>query len=259
VAVIVLENKESSVIAGNTKAPYVNKLATDYARALNWYGIRHPSLPNYLAMIGGSTFGVTQNCTDCVQTARSLPDQLDDRGLSWKSYQEGLPQPCFTGAQSGRYAKKHNPFVYFTAITSNPQRCARVVPLTQLTTDEQAGKLPRFSFITPDMCNSTHDCGIGVGDKFLSRVVPPLLTALGPQGLLVVTYDEGDSDAGCCKIAAGGKVFTVFAGDLAARGAKVTDALDHYSLLRTIEDLFGLEHLGDAACECTRPASALLH
>jgi hypothetical protein len=259
VAVLVMENHELSAVLGNAKAPYLNRLAHDYAYATQWYGIRHPSLPNYLAMIGGSTFGVTNDCTDCNQGATSLADQLEGRGLAWKAYLEGVPRPCHTGSSAGRYAKKHNPFAYFTGITSNPARCARMVPFDQLAADENAGSLPRFSFITPDLCNDTHDCSVDVGDAFLARTVPPLLDALGPDGLLIVTYDEGDSDKGCCRLAAGGNVLTVFAGGLAARGVRIDSPLDHFSMLRAVEDLFGLDHLRDAGCDCTPSARALLH
>jgi hypothetical protein len=257
IAVIVMENKEASQILGNSKAPYLNRLAQENAYASRWYGIRHPSLPNYLALLGGSTFGVTENCADCIQDARSLPDQLDAAGLSWRAYMEGVPRPCFTGKSNGRYAKKHNPFVYFKPIVNDPARCARIVGIDQLAADEKAG-LANFVFITPDLCSDTHDCGVDTGDHFLARTVPPLLTALGPNGLLVVTYDEGDSDTGCCTKAEGGQVFTVFAGPHAKQHARVDDQLNHYSLLRTIEDLFGLDHLGDAACDCTKNASGLL-
>jgi acid phosphatase len=104
----------------------------------------------------------------------------------------------------------------------------------------------------------THDCSVDIGDAFLAQHVPALLDALGPDGLLVVTYDEGSSDAGCCRLAAGGRVVTVFAGGRARPGTRVDQKLDHYSLLRTVEDLFGLDHLEDAGCTCTPPATALL-
>jgi len=258
VAVIVMENKESGAVAGNPQAPYFNKLAAEYAVAPNWYGIAHPSLPNYLALISGSTFGVRSDCTTCIQNGASLPDQLDRRGITWKGYFEGMPSRCYTLASAGRYAKKHNPFAYFSSIVNNPARCARMVPFTELADDEARGELPRFSFISPDLCNDTHDCGVNIGDAFLSQHVPGLLDALGPHGLLVITYDEGSSNAGCCRLAAGGRIVTVFAGGLAKRGARVEQKLNHYSLLRTIEDLFGLDHLGDAGCACTPDASALL-
>jgi hypothetical protein len=259
VAVIVMENHEASAVIGSTHAPYFNGLVKQYAVASNWFGITHPSLPNYLAMISGSTFGVTSDCTDCVQNGRSLPDQLDERGISWKTYQEGLPSRCFLGASAGNgYAKKHNPFVYFKSIVNDKERCQRVVPFSELARDEQAGALPRFTFITPDLCNDTHDCGVDTGDKFLAQNVPALLNALGPSGLMIITYDEGSSKAGCCERAAGGRVATLFAGPLARTTATVETKLNHYSMLRTIEDLFGLEHLGEAGCACTPPADELL-
>jgi len=258
VAVIVMENHEANAVLHNPKAPFVNALAARSARAANWFALRHPSLPNYLAMIGGSTFGVTDDCTDCNQTAPSLVDQLEARGVTWRAYLQGMPSACFPGAGAGLYAKKHNPFAYFEPITGNPARCQQVVPFDRLATDEANGSLPRFSFITPDLCNDTHDCGVEIGDQFLATTVPPLVNALGPDGVLVITYDEGSTNAGCCQEASGGRVLTVFAGGRARSGAVVDTALDHYSLLRTIEDLFGLDHLGLAGCPCTAPATELL-
>jgi hypothetical protein len=245
IAVVVMENKEYGDVAGNPQAPYMNGLASISASATSFYAISHPSLPNYLALIGGDTFGITSDCTRCHAAARNLVDQLEETHVSWKAYMEGMPRPCFTGASSGRYAKKHDPFVYFDDDVSDPGRCAKVVPLTALSNDEWHG-LPDLVWITPDQCNDTHDCSIKTGDDFLSRLIPPLIKALGPNGLLFLTYDEGSSDRGCCTDAKGGHVFTIVAGP-GARPGRFAQPLDHYSVLRAIEDHFGLPHLRHAA------------
>jgi hypothetical protein len=99
-----------------------------------------------------------------------------------------LPHPSFTGASAGEYAKKHNPFVYYTRVVTNRSWCARVVPLTELSADERARALPRFVWITPNLCNDMHDCSVSVGDRFLSSLVPPLLRSLGPRGVLFITW-----------------------------------------------------------------------
>ncbi|HEY2161387.1 MAG TPA: alkaline phosphatase family protein, partial [Solirubrobacteraceae bacterium] len=148
VAVIVMENEELSDIIGSPDAPYINSLARRYALARSMYAIAHPSLPNYLALTGGSTFGIDSDCTGCDVHATSIVDQLEPAGLSWKAYMEDLPHPCFTGAGSGDYAKKHDPFAYYTRITNNPARCNRIVPLSQLAVDERTGALPRYIWIT---------------------------------------------------------------------------------------------------------------
>ena len=259
VVVIVMENKDCGDVIGNDQAPFLNALARRYALATNYFGITHPSLPNYLSLTGGSTFGITQDCTDCVVHATNLVDQLERAGVSWKAYMEGLPRPCFNGATAGRYAKKHDPFVYYSDVVGSPARCSRVVPLSQLAIDLQRSRLPKFAWITPDLCHDMHDCGVAAGDRFLAGVVPGLLRALGPRGVLFVTWDEGESDSarGCCEKATGGRVATVVAGQPVRRGIEVAIPYDHYSLLRTIEDAWHLPELRNAGCSCTRPLSAV--
>jgi hypothetical protein len=258
VAVIAMENHEYSAIIGSRSAPYINGLARHYALAREMYAVSHPSLPNYLALIGGSTFGISSDCTGCEVHASGLVDQLARAGISWKAYMEGLPRPCFTGANAGDYAKKHDPFVYFASVVDVPGLCGRVVPFDRLPTDERAGTLPRFVWISPNLCHDMHDCSVATGDRFLATVVPPLLQALGPRGLLFLTWDEGSSDSGCCRLAAGGHVVTIVAGARARPGAVLDLPADHYSVLQTIEDLLGLPRLRGAACACTPSLRPLL-
>jgi hypothetical protein len=258
VAVIVMENEEFADIIGSDQAPYINSLAHRFALARSSFAISHPSLPNYLALTGGSTFGIDSDCTDCQVTATSIVDQLERAGLSWKAYMEDLPHPCFTGSSAGDYAKKHDPFAYYRWIVEVPARCHRIVPLAQLAADEQANALPRFVWITPNLCNDMHDCDVAIGDRFLSRLLPSLLASLGPRGLLFLTWDEGSSDDGCCRLASGGHVVTIVAGDMARRNGRLRTPADHYSVLQTIEDLFGLPRLRGAACACTPSLQPLL-
>ena len=258
VAVIVMENHDFGDIIGSRSAPYVNSLARRYALATGMYAITHPSLPNYLALTGGSTFGISSDCTDCTVGATSLVDQLAGAHISWRAYMDDLPAPCFTGASAGDYAKKHDPFAYYPRIASNRSRCASIVPLTRLSADERTGALPRFVWITPNLCHDTHDCAVSTGDSFLARLVPPLLRSLGPDGLLFLTWDEGSSDAGCCRLASGGHIVTIVAGPGAHRHATLALPTDHYSVLQTIEDLLGLRRLRGAACACTPSLEPLL-
>ena len=111
VVVVVFENHEASAIIGNPDAPTFNALARRYAILTNYDAVAHPSLPNYLALVSGSTHGISSDCTDCVVRARSLADTLAAAGKTWKTYAEDLPYPGFTGGSSGRYAKKHDPFL----------------------------------------------------------------------------------------------------------------------------------------------------
>jgi hypothetical protein len=257
-AVIVMENTEYGDVIGNSDAPFINSLARRYAIADDYYAIRHPSLPNYLALTGGSTFGITSDCSDCSVNETSLIDQLEKAGISWKAYMESMPSPCFREAEEGTYAKRHNPFMYYRSISDNPDRCSRIVPESALERDISGGSLPDFSWITPNLCHDVHDCPLRDGDRYLSTLVPRLLRALGSGGVLFLTWDEGDSDDGCCEQAEGGHIATIVAGDGARAGTRSSVPYDHYSLLRTIEDEWGLPRLRGAGCSCTRAMTDLL-
>jgi hypothetical protein len=258
IAVIVMENEEYGDIIGSRQTPYINQLARRYALARALYATTHPSLPNYLALTGGATFGVDSDCIDCTVAASSLVDQLTGARVSWKAYMENLPHPCFAGAGAGEYAKKHDPFMYYTRVTTRPSQCAHVVSLTELSADERGHALPRFIWITPNLCHDMHDCAPAAGDAFLARLVPPLLRSLGRRGLLFLTWDEGSTDDGCCRLAAGGHIPTIVAGTGARAGARLDLPVDQYSILQTIEDLLGLRRLRGAACACTPSLAPLL-
>jgi phosphatidylinositol-3-phosphatase len=240
VIVVVFENKESGSVLGSRDAPTFNLYARVYARATQFYGVTHPSLPNYLALIGGSTFGHTTNCVDCPINARTLADTIEASGRTWKAYAEGLPARGFLGGASGRYAKKHNPFAYFTPIIDNPKRVQRIVPLKELAPDARSGALPDFSFVVPDLCNSMHDCPVRAGDRWLRRVVGPLLKL--PRTAIFITFDEGRTS-----VRGGGHVPTLVVGTAVRRKAVFRGITNHYGLLRTIEDAWHLPRLGLSA------------
>lgn len=246
VVLIVLENKEYGDVIGSPQAPYLSGLVQRSGLATHSYAITHPSLPNYLALTSGSTHGITSDCTDCRVAGPNLASQLDQAGRSWKAYLEGAPGRCFTGAGVGAYAKKHNPFAYYDDIVRNRARCRRLVPLSTLTRDLRSGALPDFALISPDLCHDTHDCGVGVGDRFLAGLVPAVRAELGPRGFLVLTWDEGTTDAGCCGVARGGHIATVVNGPDVRRGARSARPVDHYGVLRFIERAFALPSLAGA-------------
>jgi hypothetical protein len=247
VAVIVMENKESSDVADSSSSRYVTALAGRYAIATASYAITHPSLPNYLALTSGSTNGITSDCTDCHVAAANIVDQLESARLSWKAYMEDLPRPCSQVAGAGGYAKKHDPFLYYDDVARNARRCRKVVGFDDLASDLRRGRLPSFAFISPNLCHDTHDCDVATGDRFLSGLVPRLLRELGPHGFLVLTWDEGSSNAGCCVDAHGGRIATIVAGPDVRRHARSSRPVDHYGVLRTIENALGLPPLGGAA------------
>jgi phospholipase C len=230
------ENKDERQVIGTAAAPTFNALARRYVLFTHYVGVTHPSLPNYLALVSGSTQGIHDDCTTCSVDARNLADTIEASGRTWKAYAEGLPRPGFTGGWSGRYAKKHMPFLYFRDVASSATRRQRVVPLTQLRADLRAGTLPDFAFVEPDMCNSMHDCPVRTGDRWLARTVPPLLKL--PNTVVFVTFDEGGIANHVAALALGTAV---------RRGARFTAPTGHYGLLRTIETAWSLPFLGASA------------
>jgi hypothetical protein len=247
VVVIVMENAEYQEVIGSIAGPYVTGLARRYGLATDSFAITHPSLPNYLALTSGSTHGITSDCTGCAVSATNIVDQLEAAGISWKAYLEDVPKPCFRGAGEGGYAKKHNPFIYYRDIAGSPSRCAKLVGFGQLTSDLGSGHLPTYAWITPNLCDDGHDCGVVAADRFLARNAPALIRELGPRGLLLITWDEGVSDRGCCGAAHGGHIATVLAGPGVLEGARERTPVDHYGVLGTIEQVLRLPPLGAAA------------
>lgn len=246
VVTIVMENREYGDVIGNSAAPYINRLARRYGLATDSYAVSHPSEPNYLALTSGSTAGITSDCTTCHVAARNIVDQLERAHVTWKAYMEDMPSACFRGARAGGYAKKHNPFMYYDDVASNPRRCRRVVPLARLGADLRRNRLPTYAFISPNLCNDMHSCAVGTGDRFLAQLVPTLRKAIGADGYIVLTWDEGTTDRGCCGSSHGGAIATLVVGRLVRRGARLRRPIDHYGVLRTIEDTLRLHHLGAA-------------
>ena len=242
VVLMVFENHEASEIVGNPDARTFNALARRYATLTSYDGVAHPSLPNYLALVSGSTHGITSDCTECIVQGRSLADTLAAAGKTWKTYAEDLPYPGFTGGSAGRYAKKHDPFLYFRDVADSRTLRNRVVPLTQLGRDLARHRLPDFSLVIPNLCSDMHDCSVATGDAWLKAHVEPLLRS--PElrgGVVFVVFDEGTSDTG-----GGGRVEALVLGPTVRRGSRFTKPTNHYGLLRTIEDAWKLPRLGDS-------------
>jgi hypothetical protein len=237
VVVVVFENKARHQVLGNRDAPAFNSFARRGAVLAGYRGVTHPSLPNYLALVSGSTHGIASDCTRCTVAGRSLADTLAAAGRTWKTYAEGLPRPGWTGAVRGRYAKKHVPFLYFRHVLSRPPWLRRVVPLAQLSRDLAARRLPDFSLVVPDLCHDMHDCPVAAGDTWLRRFLPPLLKVA--NSAVFVTFDESSTrDPGVPALALG---------PLVRPASRFIPAMSHYGLLRTIEDGLGLPRLGRSA------------
>jgi phosphatidylinositol-3-phosphatase len=241
VFVIVFENHAFDQVLGNPEAPYFSELARLCGLATDYDALTHPSLPNYIALMSGGLNGITTNCTECHTAAPSLADQLEAASLTWKTYAEAMPEPCFPGAGTPRYVKRHNPFLYFDSIRGNSSRCRRsVVPLTQLDGDLASGDVPNFSLIVPDMCHNMHDCTVADGDTWLRGFLPTILRSRTYQqgGIVVVTFDEGSGKSN--------QIPTFVMTPGMRPNTRCGAHQDHYSMLRTLEDLFGLPPLGAA-------------
>ena len=240
VVVAVFENKEVTSIAGNPDAPTFNALARRYATLTNYDAIGHPSLPNYLALVSGSTQGITNDCTRCVVSAPSLVNTLFRAHKTWKTYAEDLPYPGFTGSSAGEYVKRHEPFLYFHDILNSPGRRKRIVPFTQFGRDVARRRLPNYSLIVPNLCSDMHDCSVATGDAWLKTNIVPLLHSRALRGGVVfVIFDEGTTATG-----GGGQVEALALGPTVRRGSTFRRATNHYGLLRTIEDAWKLPRLG---------------
>lgn len=256
IVLIVDENKPAGSVIGNAAAPYLNRLARTGALATDYRAVAHPSLPNYLALTSGTTAGITTDCAPsgaCLDRAPNLAQTLDRADRSWKMYAESMPRPC-AAVNTGRYAVKHNPFLYFPSVTADAAYCAaHDVPYADFAHDLSGpSTLPDFSFISPDLCNDMHDCSIATGDRWLAANVPAILGSPAftrQRSLLIITFDEGDS--------ADNRVACVLAGPAAAPHTVSAAPFTHYSLLRTIEQALGLPPLASDARD-TPPLTALM-
>lgn len=246
---IVDENKTAGTILGNSAAPYLNQLAKQYAVATNYQAVAHPSLPNYLALTSGSTDGITTDCNPpsagCIVNVPNIANEIQSSGRTWKEYAESMPSACYMN-NAGNYATKHNPFEYYANIVNSTTYCqAHVVPFTQLSVDlNSAATTPNYAFITPNLCNDMHNCPVSTGDAWLQSTVPTILNSpafRSSPSLLIITWDEGYSGDN--------HILTIFAGSAAKKSYSSSAAYTHYSVLHTIETLWGLKPLtaNDAA------------
>ena len=224
VFVIVLENTSYRLAL---RQPYIASLASQYAVATNYGEVGNPSLPNYLAMTSGSTWGIRDDNYHQLP-ATGLGQQLSDAGITWKAYMEGFTGDCFNSPYP--YALKHNPFAYYGGACPT-----NVVPLTDLTSDLN-GTTPQLSWITPGLCNDGHDCGVARSDRWLAQFVPQITssTAWKQSGVLFIVWDESGSPDGRVAL-------LVVAPGL---HGQLTMPLNHYSLLATIADHLRVARLG---------------
>jgi hypothetical protein len=261
VAVMVLENRSFGQVIGSRDAPYLNRLARRNALATRYYAVGHPSLPNYMAMTTGGTAEVNSNCSSCASDLPSVVNQFDSAGISWRAYFESLPHDAdIRVTRTGRYNKHYNPFVYTESVDGNRRDSSRVQGFRGLRHDLANGRLPRFTWIAPNVRHDGHRHSLRAADRFAARYVPRVLRALGPDGLLYLTWDEGrlSDHRGAGGQRGGGRIALIAAGGDARRHARVRVQANHYALLRTLEANFGLPPLGKAASPATPLLSGLV-
>jgi hypothetical protein len=235
VIVMVFENRERDQVIGDPAAPTFTRLDRAGADLPRYFAVAHPSLPNYLALLTGSTHGITSDCVLCSVSGPSLATSLAAAGKTWKAYVEGLPHADYTGWDSGLYVKKHNPLAYVSGIERQ-----RVVPFDELSRDLAARRLSDFALVVPNVCNDAHDCPLTIADRWLGRLVPLLLRL--PMTAVFVVFDEGVTDR-----RGGGNVPAFVVGTAVRPHSTYAAVTGHYGLLRTIEDAWGLPRLGASA------------
>jgi len=228
---------------------YMTALADAYSISLqDSYCNVNPSLPNYLCLSGGTDFGCagydgdpnSNNCTNSAWNSENIIDRIVGGGLTWKAYMEGMPSNCY-GSDSGNYAVRHNPFVYYSDIANNATRCNQVVPAgtagSALVSDlASTSTASNYMWFTPDTCNDMHDCDVPTGDAYLSVLVPLILASnvfLTERAALLLTFDEGYGEP----------IYTVWAGPVVKTAYTSSTAYDHFSVLSTIESNWNLPPL----------------
>jgi phosphatidylinositol-3-phosphatase len=259
VAVLVLENRSYEEVIGSANAPYINGLARRGALATRYYAIAHPSLPNYIALTGGSVFGIRRNCAACEVDGRNIVGQLDTAGRTWKAYFEELDSNRRPGPTTPQYNPHYNPFVYYETVRGVDANRDRVVGFDSLRSDLHAGRVADFVWIAPGVRHDGHNSSLRAADRYASRLVPQVLQALGPGGILYLTWDEGSrQDLRGVGGPGGGRVALIAAGGAARPHTRSAVHANHYALLRTLEAGFGLRALGAAGRTSTPVLRGLL-
>jgi len=232
------------------KLPNMSAWASTYGLATNYSAIRHPSLPNYLAIFGGSTYGVTTDCgvgtSGCIPSGQSVFDQTLAAGKSATAYQESMTSNCQTSG-SGGYAPRHGPWPYWTNSTSRSNCKANDIPSGtisggNLLSDIRAGALPVTGELTPNLCNDAHDCSLSTFDNWLGAWIPVLMAGPDYQAgrlTIIITFDEDDGSQS--------NQVTFIAIDPRLHGKTVSGAYNHYSLTKWLEDNAGVAEQNNAA------------
>ena len=232
VVIVIEENRSYARIIGNEDAPYINALAQRGMLFTQSYGVTHPSQPNYLALFSGTTRGISSNACPLELSGDNLASALLAQGLGFASYSESLPAAGAEDCIYGGYRRKHNPVADWRELA------AYNLPLTAFPQD--FAKLPTVSLVIPDQRNDMHDGGIARGDAWLQEKLDGYANwAMTHNSLLIVTWDEDDGSTG-------NRVATIFTGQMVRPGSSA-QRINHYNVLRTIEEMYGLPSLNESA------------
>jgi hypothetical protein len=238
VMVVMVENHSLSQM--KTGMPKTFAFASKYAYASNYYAIRHPSLPNYIAIASGSTYGITDDKAPAAHRLKgwSVFGQAIAKGKTARTYADSMPSSCYL-SNYGNYAVRHNPWTYFVDSRTNCRKYDN--PASRLATDAAGGHLPNVGFLIPNMVHDAHDGTLAQADDWIARRIG-MMTA-GPDWAagrlaIVITADEDDHSDG-------NRVLTVVGSRYQAHKV-VTTRLNHYSLTRLIEDVLHVPHLRNA-------------
>lgn len=234
VVLAIFENRQQPQIIGSSDASYLTGLSKRGANFTRSFAVEHPSQPNYLDLFSGSNQGLTNDSCPHSYEADNLASQLDSAGMSFVGYSEGLPEAGSTACVSGGYARKHAPWANFTNLDQGQVG----KPLTDF--PQNFDELPQVSWVVPNLCNDMHDCPVATGDAWAREHLGPYERwAKRNESLMIVTFDEDDYTGS-------NRIATVFAGARVKSG-DFSEPIDHFTVLRTIEDIFGLSPLGGAA------------
>lgn len=199
----------------------------------------HPSQGNYIAMVAGSTLGVFGDGNVDLE-ASHLGDLLENKGMDWKVYAEDYPGNCFTGRASGKYVRKHVPFISFNNVQKNPQRCAKIVDFSGFLEDWSNHRIANFNMIIPNLDNDGHDTSVNYAAEWFDKTFSQAFKdpRLMQDTLIVVTFDESDS------IFSANQIYTTLYSPNLPQKITVKDKHNHYSLLKFLEDEWQLGNLG---------------
>jgi hypothetical protein len=231
--VVIEENHSYSDVIGSSSAPYINSLASQGATFTRSFAITHPSEPNYLALFAGSTEGLSSDSCPHTYSAANLGSELIAAGLTFTGYSESMPSGGYTGCTSGDYARKHNPWVNFTNVPSADSRAFAAFP-TDFST------LPTVSVVVPNLLDDMHDGTVAQGDTWLQNNIDGYAQwAKTHNSDLIVTWDEDDSSSN-------NQILTIAVGANVKPGT-YSETINHYNVLRTIEDIYNLGYAGSSS------------